>query len=89
MSMGAGVPSLFCMQRIFWAFIGSAIGVAAFANLLDQILSKQRIAASRNTPNAAKPQSYFFQAHATVSAIIPEYSYYSLPLPLSFGKTNF
>ena len=87
MSMGAGVPSLFYMQQIFWAFIGSAIGVAALANLLNQILYRQRMLASRTVPDAAKPKSFFFQAHATVSAIIREYSYYSSPL--SFRKTNF
>jgi predicted ferric reductase len=87
MTMGAGVPSLFYMQQIFWAFVGSAIGVAAFANLLNQIIYRQRISASRTAPNAAKPKSFFFQAHATISAMIREYSYYSSAL--SFRKMHF
>ena len=87
MSMGAGVPSLFYMQQIFWAFIGAAIGVAALANLLNHILYRQRMSASRTIPNPAKPKSFFFQAHATISAIAREYSYYSSPL--SFRNTRF
>ena len=87
MQMGAGVPSLFYMQQIFWAFIGSAIGVAALTNLLNQVLYRQRILASKTSLNAAKPRSLFFQAHATLSAIIREYSYYSFPL--SFRKMHF
>ena len=87
MSTGAGVPNLFYMQQIFWAFIGSAIGVAALANLLNQILYRQRMSASRTASNAAKPKSLFFQIHATISATIREFSYYSPPL--SFRKIHF
>jgi hypothetical protein len=87
MNTGAGVPNLFYMQEIFWAFIGSAIGVAALANFLNQILYRQRMSASRTASNAAKPKSFYFQAHATISAIVREYRYYSSPL--SFPKIHF
>jgi hypothetical protein len=32
MSMGDGVPSLFTLQKMYWAVVGSAIGVATLVN---------------------------------------------------------
>jgi predicted ferric reductase len=75
------------MQRIFWAFVGTAIGVATIPNVLNKILYYQRLSAVRNDRNAAKPKSLFFQAHATMSAIIRESTYYSTPL--SFRNLHF
>ncbi|KAH7336144.1 metalloreductase [Rhexocercosporidium sp. MPI-PUGE-AT-0058] len=86
MSMTAGVPGLFYMQQIFWAFVGTAIGVAVIANGLNKILYHQRISAARNSPTAAKPKSLFFRIHATTAAIVREYGYYSLPV--SIRKTQ-
>ncbi|KAH8601429.1 ferric reductase NAD binding domain-containing protein [Bisporella sp. PMI_857] len=80
MSMGVGVPGLFHMQNVFWAFIGTAIGVATLVNLFNQILYRQRLAALRTTPLAAKPRNFVFQAQATAAAVIREYSYYSIPV---------
>lgn len=85
--MAPGVPGLFYMQHIFWAFVGTAIGVATIANVLNRILYHQRISSLRNAPDAAKPKSFFFQAHATSSAIVREFSYYSKPL--SFRNWHF
>jgi Ferric reductase like transmembrane component len=87
MAMSPGVPGLFYMQQIFWAFVGTAIGVATIANILNRILYHQRISSSKNAPDAAKPRSFFFQAHATTSAIISEFNYYSKPL--SFRNWHF
>lgn len=87
MTMAPGVPSLFYMQQIFWAFVGTAIGVATIANVLNRILYHQRISSSKNGSDAATPRSFFFQAHATTSAIIREFSYYSKPL--SFRNRHF
>ena len=87
MTMAAGVPGLSYMQQIFWAFIGTALAVATLTNVFNQILYRQRIAASKIASNAAKPNSFIFQAQATLSAVIREYSYYSPPL--SIRKTNF
>lgn len=42
MSMGAGVPNLFYLQKMFWAAIGSAIAVAALINVYNKILCRQR-----------------------------------------------
>jgi predicted ferric reductase len=82
--MAAGAPSLFYMQQIFWAFVGAAIGVAALANILNRVIYHRRITSRSITPSAAKPKSFFFRAHASMSAIVREYGYYSLPL--SFRK---
>jgi hypothetical protein len=79
-SMGNGVPSLFYMQQIFWAFIGTAIAVGTLSNVVNKILSWQRISSSRTVATAAKPKSLFFKIHATLAAIIREYGYYSYPL---------
>lgn len=84
MVMAAGVPGLFHMQQIFWAFVGTAIAVATAANAVNKILCYQRISA-RKSPNASRPTSFFFQSHATLSAIIREYSNYSIPLSIK-GK---
>ncbi|KAF4629129.1 hypothetical protein G7Y89_g9018 [Cudoniella acicularis] len=86
MTMAPGVPGLFYMQQIFWAFVGTAIAVAAAANVINKILYHQRISSLKASPNAAKPRSFFFQAHATMSAMIREFGYYSMPL--SFRKIH-
>ncbi|CAG8961018.1 hypothetical protein HYFRA_00002558 [Hymenoscyphus fraxineus] len=84
MAMGDGVPGLFYMQRIFWAFVGSSIAVATLANVINKIICRQRISV-RQSPSAAKPTSLFFKSHATLSAIIREYSNYSIPVSIK-GK---
>ncbi|KAL5317379.1 hypothetical protein ACEPPN_014474 [Leptodophora sp. 'Broadleaf-Isolate-01'] len=86
MSMAAGVPGLFYMQQIFWAFVGTAIGVAVIANGLNKFLYHQRISVARDNLTAAKPRSLFFRIHATTAAIVREYGYYSLPV--SIRKTQ-
>ena len=42
MSMGDGVPNVFYLQKIYWAVIGGAIGLAAFANMVNKALYIQR-----------------------------------------------
>jgi hypothetical protein len=81
-SMGNGVPSLFYMQQIFWAFIGIAIAIATLANVINKVLYRQRIKSSYLEAFAAKPRSLLFQAHATFSALTREYGYYSIPLSI-------
>src|SRR4051794_2774979 len=82
MSMGAGVPGLFHMQQVFWAFVGTALGVATLVNVFNQILYHQRMATSKSTPNAARPKFILFRAQATIAAVIREYSYYSAPMSI-------
>lgn len=74
-SMGNGVPSLFYMQQIFWAFVGTAIGVATLSNIVNIFLNRQRITSSAADP--AKPKSFPAKSYAVVSAILREYSYYT------------
>ncbi|KAF8859400.1 hypothetical protein BDZ45DRAFT_714119 [Acephala macrosclerotiorum] len=82
MSMGVHVPSLFDMHGVFWAFVGSSIVLAAVANIINKALCYQRIASSKSSPAAAKPKSLLPKSQATVSAIIREYSNYSIPISL-------
>jgi hypothetical protein len=42
MSMGDGVPSLFTLQQMYWAAVGSAIGAATLVNILDRALARHR-----------------------------------------------
>ena len=52
MDMGSG-PSLEWMQKVFWAFIGAAVGAMAAANLYIAVLGTQR----RMTAKTATPDS--------------------------------
>jgi hypothetical protein len=66
-AMAVGVPSLFYMQQMFWAFVGTAIGVAAIANVLNMIIFRQRMSASRqNIATPSKPRSFIFRCHASL-----------------------
>lgn len=87
MVMAAGVPGLFYMQQIFWAFVGTALGVAVLINTFNIVLYHQRMAASRAMPDAARPKSLVFKAQASIAAVIREFSYYSMPL--KYGRWNF
>ena len=42
MSMGDGVPSLFYIQRMYWAVVGGVIAFATVINVLNKLLSLQR-----------------------------------------------
>ncbi|PWY75826.1 metalloreductase [Aspergillus eucalypticola CBS 122712] len=68
MSMGDGVP-------------GSAIAAGTVINILNRFLAYQRLKDSSLTPS--KPKSIFFSTYATLTAIVREASYATLP-PLSF-----
>lgn len=81
----AGVPRLFYMQQIFWVFIGTVIGIPILANMLDQIIYRQRVA-SWKPPGAAKPRLLFFKMSASMSAIIRKYGYHFKSL--SIRKMN-
>ena len=40
---GDGVPSLFYLQRMYWAVVGTAIGIATLANVFNKIVADQRL----------------------------------------------
>lgn len=42
MDMGNGVPSLFSIQRMYWAVIGAVIAFATLVNLLENVQRWQR-----------------------------------------------
>jgi hypothetical protein len=42
MSMGDGVPSLFTLQKMYWAVVGNAIGAATLVNVLNRIVARHR-----------------------------------------------
>ncbi|KAJ5166227.1 uncharacterized protein N7482_005008 [Penicillium canariense] len=86
MSMGDGVPSLFDLQKMYWAVVGSAIGAAAVVNVLNRALAQHRLRDASLTP--AKPKSLFFHAYATLTATVREVSYATIH-PLSLGKFTF
>ncbi|PTU18865.1 hypothetical protein P175DRAFT_0443165 [Aspergillus ochraceoroseus IBT 24754] len=83
MDMGDGVPSLFYLQKMYWAVIGSAIGAATVVNILNRFIAFQRLRDSTLTPS--KPKSLFFSTYATFTAMVREASYASLPPCTIFG----
>ncbi|CAD6502735.1 BgTH12-05325 [Blumeria graminis f. sp. triticale] len=83
----AEIPSLVSMQVVFWAFIVSAITALTISAFVNRYLAHQRIAQSSKLHAAARPSSFFFQVHATMTAIKREFCYYS-PL-LTFGRRTF
>ncbi|KAF2097784.1 ferric-chelate reductase [Rhizodiscina lignyota] len=84
MPMGDGIPSLASFQKHYWVVVGTAIAVATVANILSYVLYRQRLsAASRGILQPAKPKSLFSSGHATLTALIREFSNAALPA-LSF-----
>ncbi|EFE31399.1 metalloreductase transmembrane component, putative [Trichophyton benhamiae CBS 112371] len=80
---GDGVPTYFEMQRMYWAVVGTAIGVATACNILNKIVAAQRSTDTTRTP--AKPKSLFFNIYATLTAMTREYSSATLS-PLKMGR---
>lgn len=76
MMMGDG-PSRDYMQRLFWAFTGAAIGVAAATHLYNLVLSRQRRVAARGSHGKGSfsaPQNVVTSTVATWTAIGRELS---------------
>lgn len=42
MSMGGGGPSMFDLQKMFWAVVGAAIASATLVNVYNKLLYRQR-----------------------------------------------
>ncbi|KAJ5824890.1 Riboflavin synthase-like beta-barrel [Penicillium robsamsonii] len=82
MSMGDGIPSLFTLQKMYWAVVGSVVGAATLVNVVDRVLARHRLRDSSLTP--AKPKSLFFNIYATITATAREVSY-ATPRPLRLG----
>ena len=74
--MGDG-PSLDYMQRLFWAFTGAAIGVAAATHLYNLVLSRQRRVAAHSSLVKeiwSAPQNMVTSTVATWTAVVREVS---------------
>lgn len=41
-SMGDGIPSLFTLQKMYWAVVGAAVGAFTLVNLYSWLLYYQR-----------------------------------------------
>ncbi|KAF3490733.1 uncharacterized protein GIQ15_00250 [Arthroderma uncinatum] len=83
---GDGVPSYFEMQRMYWAVVGTAVGIATACNIANKIVAVQRLADTTRTP--AKPKSLVFNIYATMTAVTREYSSASTG-PLKMGRWEF
>ncbi|KAF2458082.1 FAD-binding domain-containing protein [Lineolata rhizophorae] len=84
MSMG-GLPSNFTFQRMYWAVVGTAVGIAFVVNVAQYALFRQRIhAARRGDPTPAKPKSIPAVFFATLTALAREASH-AAPPPLRLG----
>ncbi|KAF2178690.1 hypothetical protein K469DRAFT_598531 [Zopfia rhizophila CBS 207.26] len=81
MSMG-GLPPLKDFPKMYWAAVGSAIGVATLVNIFNHALHRQRLSAVQaGQPKPAKPKSLFFLSNATLFAITREASNFSIRIP--------
>ncbi|KAG8528716.1 uncharacterized protein KY384_006403 [Bacidia gigantensis] len=78
---GDGVPNLFFLQHMYWAVVGSAIGVAALINITNKALYWQRMT-DHGKDAPAKPKNLLFRSYATATAIGREISSSSISLPL-------
>ncbi|MCJ1467213.1 hypothetical protein MMC07_005836 [Pseudocyphellaria aurata] len=83
MSMGDGIPSLFDMQKMYWAAVGAAIATATAVNIYNKVLCRQRlVVASQGDDTPAKPKIILTRGMATMMAMSRELTYASLPLVL-------
>ncbi|KAF2281405.1 uncharacterized protein EI97DRAFT_429444 [Westerdykella ornata] len=84
MSMGGGgLPPRFEFPKMYWAVVGTAIGIATLVNIFNHVLYRQRMAAARSgASKPAKPKSLFFLGMATTYAIVREASNFSIRIPI-------
>jgi hypothetical protein len=84
MSMGsATLPPLYDFPKMYWAVVGSAVGVASIVNLYNHVLCRQRLSAAKaGIQNPAKPVSWLALCIATTFAVTREASNFSPHIPL-------
>ncbi|KAL4865796.1 hypothetical protein BDV12DRAFT_187888 [Aspergillus spectabilis] len=68
----SGTPDNVYFPKVYWAAVGSIIGAATLANIVNHILAYQRL--NDQTPTPSKPKSLFFQTLATLTALLRETS---------------
>jgi len=49
MSMGPGIPSLFYLQQVYWAFVGAVVAAFFVTNVYTKLLCWQRYVTQHNT----------------------------------------
>lgn len=81
MTMGGELP-LLDYPKMYWAVVGTAVGLATMVNLYNHLLYKQRMsAAQRGLLKPAKPKSALAVTLASTFAIVREVSNFSLRMP--------
>lgn len=82
-SAGHGIPRLSSFPKMYWAVVGTAIGIAAMVNLFNFMIYRQRLSAAKNRqPKPAKPKSRLSRVYATITAITREASNASMRIPI-------
>ncbi|KAF1852099.1 ferric-chelate reductase [Cucurbitaria berberidis CBS 394.84] len=85
MSMGhmSKLPALTDFPKLYYAVVGTAVGVATLVNLYTYILYRQRLSAARTgSQTPAKPKSWLALGSATLFAITREASNFSVRILL-------
>ena len=70
-SKGGGIPDNLYLQKMYWAVIGTAIGLAVAVNVFNKAIAYQRIVYC-NATTPAKPETLSATAYATLTAIARE-----------------
>ena len=84
MSMGSvSLPALEEFPKLYYAVIGTAVGIATLVNIYNHVLYRQRMSAARAAlPTPSKPKSQLALANATLFALTREVSNFSVHIPL-------
>jgi NAD(P)H-flavin reductase len=83
MGMGMDLPVLADWPKLYYAVVGSAVGVATLANIYNYALYRQRLSAARvGSRTPARPRSWFALWNATLYALTREASNFSIRIPL-------
>lgn len=84
------LPALVDFPKLYYAVVGSAVGVATLVNLYNCILYRQRLSAARaGSETPAKPRSSFARWNATIFAVTREASNFSVLAPLKGRRLAF
>jgi hypothetical protein len=84
MSMGSmSLPALEDFPKLYYAVVGTAVGIATLVNIYNHVLYRQRMyAAQAGLPTPSKPKSHLALANATLFALTREASNFSVHIPL-------
>ncbi|KAL4883924.1 ferric reductase NAD binding domain-containing protein [Aspergillus karnatakaensis] len=80
---GSDTPDNVYLQKVYWAFVGSAIGAATLANAINHVIAYQRHRDPSPTPST--PKSLLSKTIATTTALLREASN-ATPPPLHLHR---